>query len=369
MTSVWRVSTIANYLRASSRSARAEDRARARSFAGSGVKAESPKLHFPTARRRHAPSKSVHPSKAPSKGVAGLTSKKTLVRMSNRGIGAGALVRQMNASSLGFVGGLLYAIRKAGRSPPEPPEYLKCPVTQELFTDPVILSQTGYTYDRAAIERWLRQKSPPTDPSSNVELWTTETVPNWALRDAVNEWCIANGVRQLDAPEHAKRHVAGGRNGRDSKPPRRGRPGDGSGLFSWLGSALRGELAAQVAHDFARWAMNGPRGMPAPVAAHLFAFGVLAGCCAFMTAAVVSCEWALRVVGATMGELQLDALTTHLAGPVFSLMWWAGVFSVVYLAQGGFTDPIRQDMERRRRHRANSHRHHPRHGPSLIHRF
>jgi hypothetical protein len=115
--------------------------------------------------------------------------------------------------------------------------------------------------------------------------------------------------------------------------------------------------------------MNGPRGMPAPVAAHLFAFGVLAGCCAFMTAAVVSCEWALRVVGATMGELQLDALTTHLAGPVFSLMWWAGVFSVVYLAQGGFTDPIRQDMERRRRHRANSHRHHPRHGPSLIHRF
>ena len=99
------MSTIANYLRASSRSARAEARAHARSFAGSGVKAESPKLHFPSARRRHPPSKSVHPSKAPSKGVAGLTSKKTLVRMSNRGIGAGALVRQMNASSLGFVGG------------------------------------------------------------------------------------------------------------------------------------------------------------------------------------------------------------------------------------------------------------------------
>ena len=216
---------------------------------------------------------------------------------------------------------------------------------------------------------WAVRGFGPGEPGPRGELWTTETVPNWALRDAVNEWCIANGVRQLDAPEHAKRHVAGGRNGRDSKPPRRGRPGDGSGLFSWLGSALRGELAAQVAHDFARWAMNGPRGMPAPVAAHLFAFGVLAGCCAFMTAAVVSCEWALRVVGATMGELQLDALTTHLAGPVFSLMWWAGVFSVVYLAQGGFTDPIRQDMERRRRHRANSHRHHPRHGPSLIHRF
>ena len=131
----------------------------------------------------------------------------------------------MNVSSLGFVGGLLYAIRRAGRSPPEPPDYLKCPVTQELFTDPVILSQTGYTYDRPAIDRWLRQKFPPTDPSSNVELWTTETVPNWALRDAVNEWCAANGTRQLDAPTHSKRHVAGGRNGRDAKPPRDGSSG------------------------------------------------------------------------------------------------------------------------------------------------
>jgi hypothetical protein len=32
---------------------------------------------------------------------------------------------------LGFVGGLLYAIRKAGKvAPVEPPEYLKCPITQ-----------------------------------------------------------------------------------------------------------------------------------------------------------------------------------------------------------------------------------------------
>lgn len=272
----------------------------------------------------------------------------------------------MNVSSLGFVGGLLYAIRRAGRSPPEPPDYLKCPVTQELFTDPVILSQTGYTYDRPAIDRWLRQKFPPTDPSSNVELWTTETVPNWALRDAVNEWCAANGTRQLDAPEHSKRHVAGGRNGRDAKPPR-----DGSGYSQrpggWLGSALRGELAAQVAHDFARWAMNGV-GMPAPVAAHLFAFSVLGGCCVAMTAVLVTCEWALRVMGASARDLQLDASFAHLAGPLSSLVWWAGIFSVVYLAQGGFVDPIRADMERRRRHR-HHHRHHPRLEPSLIHRF
>jgi hypothetical protein len=114
-------------------------------------------------------------------------------------------IREMTIPHLGFVGGLLYAVRKAGRAPPEPPEYLRCPITQELFRDPVIMSQTGYTYDRDAIERWLRQKSPPTDPSSNVELYTTQCVPNWAIRDAANEWCAANGVKALATPERATR--------------------------------------------------------------------------------------------------------------------------------------------------------------------
>jgi hypothetical protein len=41
-----------------------------------------------------------------------------------------APVRQMTIPHLGFVGGLLYAIRKAGRQPPEPPGYLLCPITQ-----------------------------------------------------------------------------------------------------------------------------------------------------------------------------------------------------------------------------------------------
>jgi hypothetical protein len=38
-------------------------------------------------------------------------------------------------------------------------------------------------------------------------------------------------------------------------------------------------------------------------------------------------------------------------GYVQNLAWWAGIFSIVWLAQGGFVDPIRADMERRRRSR------------------
>ena len=122
----------------------------------------------------------------------------------------------MTIPHLGFVGGLLYAVRKAGRAPPpEPPDHLRCPISCDLYDDPVLLSQTGHTYDRVSIERWLRQKSPPTDPASNVELHSTATVPNWALRDAVNEWRAQNGNAPLQAPECATRRLAGGANARD----------------------------------------------------------------------------------------------------------------------------------------------------------
>lgn len=35
-----------------------------------------------------------------------------------------------------------------------PPEY-KCPITESLFVDPVLLAD-GYTYERAAIQEWLQ---------------------------------------------------------------------------------------------------------------------------------------------------------------------------------------------------------------------
>lgn len=59
-----------------------------------------------------------------------------------------APVRQMTVPHLGFVGGLLYAIRKAGRQSPEPPEYLRCPITQvrAIFrpsaTPPLVIPKT-----------------------------------------------------------------------------------------------------------------------------------------------------------------------------------------------------------------------------------
>ena len=299
-----------------------------------------------------------------------------------------APVRQMTVPHLGFVGGLLYAIRKAGRQPPEPPEYLRCPITQvraslrltsapplagsrrrdptsrptlgsspecphplprlsspqELFTDPVILSQTGYTYDRVAIERWLRQKSPPTDPSSNVELYSTQTVPNWALRDAANEWCAANGVAPLAVPESARRTLAGGRNARDGKPHGELR-GTLAGVFvaaASLVAAVRDVVVASAGADARRVFRR--LGLTPTLAAHFLALFALAVCCAALSCAIVAAEGALA--GLSYSAAAADAA---LAGPAKNLAWWAGIFTVVWLANGGFVDPVRADAERRRR--------------------
>ena len=78
----------------------------------------------------------------------------------------------------------------------EPPEHLKCVITQDLFEDPVVLLQTGYTYEREAISRWLRSKrfgNRPTDPTTNAIVTCTDVVPNWQIRAGVEAWLQEKG--------------------------------------------------------------------------------------------------------------------------------------------------------------------------------
>ena len=70
----------------------------------------------------------------------------------------------------------------------EEPYHLLCPITREMFRDPVMLPESGHTYERAAIERHLHIRQ--TDPMTNV--WITSTsinlVTNMAMRDTVQAW-------------------------------------------------------------------------------------------------------------------------------------------------------------------------------------
>mgnify|MGYP002630020956 CR=1 FL=1 len=88
----------------------------------------------------------------------------------------------------------------------EPPDYLKCAITQDLYKDPVVLVQTGYTYEREAIARWLKTKrfgKQMTDPTTNVCVTCTDVVPNWQIRNAVEQWLVMKGYGASDYFEQA----------------------------------------------------------------------------------------------------------------------------------------------------------------------
>ena len=63
----------------------------------------------------------------------------------------------------------------------EPPDFLTCPLTFEVMHDPVITAD-GHTFERSAIEDWLRNHS--TNPMTGSEMQHKQLVPNFALREA-----------------------------------------------------------------------------------------------------------------------------------------------------------------------------------------
>ncbi|CAF1362648.1 unnamed protein product [Didymodactylos carnosus] len=60
-----------------------------------------------------------------------------------------------------------------------PDDSLRCPITLELFSDPV-LAQDGHTYEREAIVEWIEKngRSPITDQQLSLE----HLYPNYAAK-------------------------------------------------------------------------------------------------------------------------------------------------------------------------------------------
>ena len=225
--------------------------------------------------------------------------------MSQPGLGLGQFA---------FVGTFIAAVKKtiAGQRE-EPPEHLKCVITQELFRDPVILVQTGYTYDRKAIERWLSAKFPPTDPTSNVELWCTDLVPNWSLRQVVDEWGIANGYGAMDPPEEAVRVS------KDGRPTTR--------------RSANATSAAALTHQYLQ-ALHRTHPRHAAVLVFLMTFTL-------GTITVTTLTVAHSVYTTTAAALQHEKVAWLLKGPVQSAIWWGGVGLFLWLANAGNTlDPM-----------------------------
>lgn len=85
----------------------------------------------------------------------------------------------------------------------EPPHSLKCPLTHDLYRDPVVIS-SGRTYDRDAIDEWLLHHS--TDPDTGEELDDTILrIPNQDKRTQVVAWLDQNShnIDGLPVPKPA----------------------------------------------------------------------------------------------------------------------------------------------------------------------
>ncbi|KAL4436905.1 hypothetical protein ABPG75_004044 [Micractinium tetrahymenae] len=100
-----------------------------------------------------------------------------------------------------------------GASPPPPPpppagppEEFIDPISQEVMLDPVLLVETGQSYERATIEAWFsRCKAegwPCTDPLTRQELRSCTVVPNFSVKSLISGW--AERQRISDLPSFSK---------------------------------------------------------------------------------------------------------------------------------------------------------------------
>src|SRR3990167_3976284 len=71
-----------------------------------------------------------------------------------------------------------------------PNEYL-CPITQELMTDPVVIT-SGHTYERTAIETWLQDHD--TCPLTKTKLRHKTVTPNHTLKKLIGDFCTTNNI-------------------------------------------------------------------------------------------------------------------------------------------------------------------------------
>merc|ERR1712204_20760 len=71
------------------------------------------------------------------------------------------------------------------------PEFL-CPINYNLMSDPVIVRQSGCTYERKSIVDWIGQSG--TCPNSRAKITVNDLIPNHTLRKAIENWKQENNI-------------------------------------------------------------------------------------------------------------------------------------------------------------------------------
>ncbi|KAI3502557.1 hypothetical protein L1887_30698 [Cichorium endivia] len=82
------------------------------------------------------------------------------------------------------------------------PVDLLCPISGELFRDPVIVS-TGQTYERSYIQIWIDSGSRMC-PKTGQKLKNLNLTPNYVLRSLIAQWCTDHNVNPPTLPENKR---------------------------------------------------------------------------------------------------------------------------------------------------------------------
>jgi len=80
------------------------------------------------------------------------------------------------------------------RTPQTPvaPEELRCPISLQLMSDPVIVA-SGQTYERVCIEKWFREGH-VTCPKTRQGLENLNLTPNFCVKGLIASWCEAHSI-------------------------------------------------------------------------------------------------------------------------------------------------------------------------------
>lgn len=90
-----------------------------------------------------------------------------------------------------------FLIQRSAQTPQhfaDMPKSLKCPISLDLMSDPVIVLETGQTYDRQSIVHWF-QSGKSTCPVTGKPLKSKEIVANPALKHTIDDWIRTKGWR------------------------------------------------------------------------------------------------------------------------------------------------------------------------------
>lgn len=66
------------------------------------------------------------------------------------------------------------------------PDGFLCPITLSLMENPVILVDSGQTYEKESITQWLQSNK--VDPITKIPISNMQLVPNYSLKRAITEW-------------------------------------------------------------------------------------------------------------------------------------------------------------------------------------